>query len=605
MDTQDSRQHDADGGQTPVLDINGLSIRFGDDASVPGVVRQASMQLASGEIHGLVGESGSGKTMLARAILDLLPPGARVTEGSIRFQGQELRGLPAAQMRTLRGSRIGMVFQEPMMSLNPALKIGQQMAEGMRLHSGLDEAGIRQRGIEMLERVRMPDPAACLKRYPHEFSGGMRQRIMLASVLMARPALLLADEPTTALDVLIQKEVLEIMLEVVRDLGTAVLLITHDLGLVAKYAQRVTVLKRGDVVEQGDVAEKMSRPQHAYTRQLLAALPRRSDSEAQTANADTAEPMVSVRDLQVTFSKHSILPWVASQHVRAVNGVSFDIYPGETLAVVGESGSGKTTLGRAVLQLVDKNAGTITVDGKDIDSLRGKAVRQLRRDMQIIFQDPYSSLDPRKRIGQTVGEGLRLIPELSQAERQQRVDETLTAVGMDPGWARRFPHELSGGQRQRIGIARAIITHPRLVVADEAVSALDLTVQAQVLSLLKDLQARFGFSYLFIAHDLGVVEQIADRIMVMYRGQVVELASRDALFDQPRHPYTCSLLNAVPELSGDEQQGYRLLQNNYTAPAPPDGLQEDLRYRGDNAHRPRLLEVADGHYAAFSQSASN
>jgi peptide/nickel transport system ATP-binding protein len=593
----------ADPGTSTVLRIRDLSIRFGNTAVAPTVVNRASLELRNGEIHGLVGESGSGKTLIARSILDLLPPGARIVDGSIVFKERELRDLPDGEIRALRGGEIGMVFQEPMMSLNPALKIGRQMAEAMRLHSSLDEAAIRSNSIDMLERVRMPDPAGCLARYPHEFSGGMRQRIMLASVLMVRPALLLADEPTTALDVLIQKEVLEIMLEVVRDLGTAVLLITHDLGLVAKYAQHVTVLEKGVVVERGTVREKLSRPEHPYTRQLLASLPRRTDESA-GERVPLVRPIVEVRDLQVTFSKRSFLPWKTPTEVRAVDGVSFNIYPGETVAVVGESGSGKTTLGRAILRLVRKTGGKVIVDGRDTDELKGRAARALRRDMQIVFQDPYSSLDPRKRIGQIVGEGLRLIPELDNKERRARVEQILQEVGIDTGWLQRFPHELSGGQRQRIGIARAIITHPRLVVADEAVSALDLTVQAQVLKLLKKLQARFNFSYLFIAHDLGVVEQIADRILVMFRGQVVEIASRNDIFDHPRHPYTCSLLNAVAELGGDAEQGYHLVQKEFAAPPPPAGLIEDLRYRGIAQARAELFEIGDGHFAAFSTPAA-
>jgi peptide/nickel transport system ATP-binding protein len=584
-----------------MLSVDDLSIAFGSGPDASVVVDRASMQLRSGEIHGLVGESGSGKTMIARSILDLLPPDARITGGSIRFKGRELRALGGPAMRALRGSEIGMVFQEPMMSLNPALKIGRQMAEAMRLHTERDESEIRLQSIEMLERVRMPDPARCLERYPHEFSGGMRQRIMLASVLMLRPALLLADEPTTALDVLIQKDVLEIMLEVVRDLQTAVLLITHDLGLVAKYAQQVTVLQRGQVVEHGAVADVLAFPQHAYTGQLLAALPRRSGGTAEDSPAvESSRPLVEVENLEVVFSRPSILPWVRKQPVRAVDGVNFTIQPRETLAVVGESGSGKTTLGRAILKLVDKSGGEIRVDGRDIHALGSAATRRLRRDLQIIFQDPYSSLDPRKRIGQIVGEGLRLLPDLTGQERTERVHQMLEAVGIDPGWSQRFPHELSGGQRQRIGIARAIVTRPRLVVADEAVSALDLTVQAQVLALLQDLQTHFGFSYLFIAHDLGVVEQIADRILVMYRGQVVEIGRRDDIFDHPRHPYTCSLLNAVPELGGDAGSGYRLIQHAVACPSPPAGWADDQRYRGKADARPQLVEVGPGHFAAFS-----
>jgi peptide/nickel transport system ATP-binding protein len=421
---------------------------------------------------------------------------------------------------------------------------------------------------------------------------------------MIRPALLLADEPTTALDVLIQKEVLEIMLEVVRDLGTAVLLITHDLGLVAKYSQKVTVLEKGVVVEQGTVADKLSRPTHPYTRKLLAALPRRDKHEAARLPVNAVEPLVEVRDLEVTFATRSFLPWRKTKEVRAVDGVSFDIRPRETVAVVGESGSGKTTLGRAILGLIDRTAGRVLVEGRDSDGLDRRAARELHRKLQIVFQDPYSSLDPRKRIGQIVGEGLRLIPGMGKTERREKVASILADVGIDPAWAERFPHELSGGQRQRIGIARAIVSNPRLVVADEAVSALDLTVQAQILKLFKSLQSRFDFSYLFIAHDLGVVEEIADRIIVMFRGRIVEMAGRDQIFDRPRHPYTCSLLNAVAELSGDAEGGYRLTQREFRAPHPPQGLTEDRRYLGEAGAKVTLVEVAEGHLAAFSAAES-
>lgn len=583
-----------------MLQVQDLVIRFPRAEGKPTVVDQAGLAIRSGEIHGLVGESGSGKTLLARAILDLLPPGAVVEAGSIRFQGLELVGLPACDLRALRGARIGMVFQEPMMSLNPALRVGHQMMEAMRLHLDLDETAIRARAVEMLERVRMPDPARCLAAYPHEFSGGMRQRIMLASVLMLRPALLIADEPTTALDVLIQKEVLEIMVEIVRELGTAVLLITHDLGLVASYASNVTVLERGRVVENGEVKQVLARPTHPYTCRLLEALPRRSVKCAEPGQSRA--PLVEVDNLKVYFSKRSILPWRKAKHVRAVDGVSFRIHRNETLAVVGESGSGKTTLGRALLGLVPRIAGDVLFEDQPIDGMDSRARRAAQRRSQIVFQDPYSSLDPRKRIGQIVGEGLRHDPSLDGKARRERVVQTLADVGIDPDWCRRYPHELSGGQRQRVGIARAIIMRPQLVVADEAVSALDLTVQAQVLKLLKDLQHRIKFSYLFISHDLGVVEQVADRILVMYRGLIVEMGSRDDIFDRPRHPYTCALLGAVSELVADPVEGYRLQQRQFVRGETPEGWVEDRQYGGDQNASVRLVQVGKEHFVACSPS---
>lgn len=584
----------------PVLDIDRVSIGFG--ANDANIVNAATLAIGRGEIRGLVGESGSGKTMLARAVLGLLPPGARVRSGAIRFRENDLLTLDAGELRRLRGAAIGMVFQEPMMSLNPSLRIGDQMAEAVLLHTGASRPAVRRQCIEMLERVRMPNPDRCLNAFPHEFSGGMRQRIMLASVLLLRPALLLADEPTTALDVLIQKEILEIMVEIVQELGTAVLLITHDLGLVASYADRVSVMQHGNIVEQGSVEQTLMSPRHAYTRRLLDALPRRDRQTATTASVAATPAIVEVRDLHVTFSKPRWIPFTKSTAVRAVDGITFDIQRNETLAIVGESGSGKTTLGRAILRLVDAASGSVVADGVDLFELKRKAQRDLRRRMQIVFQDPYSSLDPRMRIGRIVGEGLRLVPGLSRRQRTARIARTLEDVGIEPSWADRFPHQLSGGQRQRVAIARAIITDPMLVVADEAVSALDLTVQAQVLTLLKDLQQRIGFSYLFISHDLGVVEQVADRIIVMYRGRIVEMGSRDDVFDRPHHPYTCALLNAVPELTGDTTAGFRLVVRSASPPPAPRGYTDDLRHRGEGKSGPlELVPISATHCAAYQR----
>jgi len=585
------------GAEQPVLAVENLSVGFPRMASSPTVVSGATLSIAPGEIHGLVGESGSGKTMIARAVLDLLPPGAEVTGGDVRFEGRSLKALRRSELRSLRGPRIGMIFQEPMMSLNPAIKIGRQMAECLQQHTDLSREEIYDRCVDMLERVRMPDPPALLTRYPHEFSGGMRQRIMLASVLMMRPALLLADEPTTALDVLIQQEVLEIMLEIVREIGTAVLLITHDLGLVAKYAHRATVLRQGAVVEQKSVASLLRSPSQDYTRGLLASLPGHPTEQEE---GEDKQVLLEVRDLRVTFSRRSILPWRKPSELNAVDGVSFEIRSPETVAVVGESGSGKTTLGRAILKLVARREGRVLYRGRDIHELHGREERALRRELQVVFQDPYSSLDPRKRVGQIVGEGLRLIPDLTRKERRSRVAKTLEQVGIPRAWTDRYPHELSGGQRQRVGIARAIITRPRLIVADEAVSALDLTVQAQILGLFERLQNEMGFSYLFITHDLGVVEQLADRVLVMFRGQIVESGRRDDIFNRPQHPYTCALLNAVPELAGDTDTGYRLRERGHSPAPPPADLQPDRRHEGRMVELPlRMIQVGADHIVAF------
>lgn len=583
-----------------ILDIDKVSIHF--PATGDGdVVHGASLTIARSEICGLVGESGSGKTLLARSVLGLLPPGAYLRSGSIRFRGRDLLSLDTAGLRRLRGASIGMVFQEPMMSLNPALRVGDQMAEAMLLHTDSDRRAARRQSIEMLERVRMPNPERCLNAYPHEFSGGMRQRIMLASVLMLRPALLLADEPTTALDVLIQKEILEIMVEIVEDLGTAVLLITHDLGLVATYAHNVSVMRHGAVVEQGSVDRILMNPRHDYTRTLLSALPRRDRDASATSDTTGDSAIVEIRDLSVTFSRRRWLPLTKGIEVHAVDGLSFNIHRNETLAVVGESGSGKTTLGRAILRLVQATSGSVAIEGQNLAGLKGQAERDVRRRIQIVFQDPYSSLDPRMRIGRIIGEGLRHVPGLNARQRAAKVAGTLHDVGIDPGWADRYPHQLSGGQRQRVAIARAIISDPMLVIADEAVSALDLTVQAQVLELLKNLQQRIGFSYLFISHDLGVVEQVADRIIVLYRGRIVEAGSRDDVFDTPRHPYTCALLNAVPDLAGDVDRGFRLATRNVRVPPPPAGFAYDERHHNadTDGRLEELVAVSPTHRVAY------
>jgi peptide/nickel transport system ATP-binding protein len=519
------------------------------------LVEGASLTIAQGEVHAVVGESGSGKTLLARSVLRLLPPAIHAT-GRILLDGRDLLGLAPEKLRRIRGKSIGMVFQEPMVSLNPSLRIGEQMAEALRIHTGADEAEIRRRSIEMLERIRMREPAQALRAYPHEFSGGMRQRIMLASVMLMKPRLLIADEPTTALDALIQREVLDLMVEITRDLGTAVLLITHDLGLVGSYAGSVTVMQKGRIVEQGDAGQVFAYPKEPYTRALLGALPkaRCGDEPAE------ATPLLQVSDLSVNYPAKGKWPWSRPAPLRAVESVSFEVAAGETLAVVGESGSGKTTLGRALLRLKEPHSGKVLFGGEDVLAARGAELRRLRRDMQIIFQDPASSLDPRMRVGAIVAEGLRHALELDEAARRARLLETLEEIGLGKDFERRFPHELSGGQRQRVSIGRAIIMRPKLIVADEPVSALDVTIQAQILKLLKSLQAAHGFAYVFISHDLGVVEHMADRVVVMYRGRIVEAGPREQVFARPRHSYTRKLLAASPRIAGDLETGYHVLR---------------------------------------------
>ena len=516
------------------------------------VVDGVSFDVDKSEVVAVVGESGSGKTMAARSILRLLPPGLTHTGGRIWFNGQDLATLQPEALRHIRGAQIGMVFQEPMVSLNPALTIGAQMAEGLRLHEKVSADEIRERSLAMLKRIQIADPERCFAAYPHEFSGGMRQRIMLASVMLLRPKLLIADEPTTALDTLTQREVLDLMVELTRDFGTSVLLITHNLGLVARYAQRAVVLQRGKVVEAGSSSQILTSPREAYTRQLIDALPRRG---AEPLQEKTGQPVIAVRDLSVTYPGRKRF-FGRRPDVHAVDGVSLEVHPGELVAVVGGSGSGKTTLGRAIMQLTKPSGGVIHFRGQDVLAGGREARYRFRLACQMVFQDPYSSLDPRMRVGEIVGEPLRHSPELSPLQKRSRVDATLDEVGL-AGFDRRYPHELSGGQRQRIAIARAIVRNPAFVVADEPVSALDMTIQKQVLELFKALQEQHGFACLFISHDLAAVEQIADRVVVMQHGKIVEIGDRDQIFDRPQHPYTRMLLEAAPILPNGSSQAVK------------------------------------------------
>jgi peptide/nickel transport system ATP-binding protein len=522
---------------TPVLQVEGLTVVAGRREVLHGL----SFALAPGEIVALVGESGSGKTAAARAVIGLLPPGLRVTGGTARLDGEDLLRAPSARLCALRGPGLGMVFQEPMTSLNPALTIGRQVEEGLARH-GMGDAPARRAAIlAMLERIGIADPVRCLRAYPHEFSGGMRQRIMLASVMLLRPRLLIADEPTTALDTLVQAEVLELMVGLARDGGTAVLLITHNLGLVARHAARAVVMQAGRAVEEGPAAALLAAPRHPCTRALVDALPRRAP--ARPAPPPLA-PLIAAEGAVVRFGARGVF---GGHAVTAVAGVDLAVHPGEAVALVGGSGSGKTTLGRAMLRLVDLAAGRIRFRGAEVTRLRGPALLPFRLACQVVFQDPYSSLDPRMRVGAIVAEPLRLGPPVTAGERARRVAAMLEEVGLG-GLEARFPHELSGGQRQRVAIARALVREPAFLLADEPVSALDMTVQKAVLGLLRRLQRERGFACLFVSHDLSAVEEVADRVVVMQDGRVVEEGTRDAVFDAPRHDYTRRLLAAAPRL---------------------------------------------------------
>jgi peptide/nickel transport system ATP-binding protein len=536
---------------TELLRVEGLQLEVA--RSGLEVVKTVSFSVAPGEIVGIVGESGSGKTLAARAIMGLEPPAIRRTAGEIRFEGRDVTKLSPKELRNLRGARIGMVFQEPMTSLNPSMAIGQQLDEGLALHRNLTPDERRKLVLDMLTRVGIRDPEGALTSYPHQFSGGMRQRIMLASVMLLKPALLVADEPTTALDALVQRDVMELMVELIRARGTAVLMISHDLSMVARYTDRIIVMCKGEIVEEGTTQDLLRQPKHPYTRKLLAAMPHRLPSRY---IPDTGTPIVEVRNLVIEYKgRQGFFRNEAGK--RALHGIDLSIKPREVVAVVGGSGSGKTTLGRAIAGLLQPTGGEILYRGRSI--ARGsKGWTDYRLNCQMVFQDPYSSLDPRMTIGALIGEALRHAPNMSRREKAERVREVLVEVGLGDSYADRYPHELSGGQRQRVAIARAVVRRPAFVIADEPVSALDVTVRAQVLDLFAELQERHGFSCLFISHDLGVVEQVADRVIVMQDGRVVEEGDRDTIFDRPRDPYTRRLLSAIPALETTSDGGVRL-----------------------------------------------
>jgi peptide/nickel transport system ATP-binding protein len=510
----------------PILSLDGLTLAA---ARVGNIVADVRLGIAPGQIFALVGESGSGKSIGHVA-------------GTITFRGEDLFALSDERMRAIRGRHVGMIFQEPMVSLNPAMTVGRQMMEGLKLHYKLSHAEARQRCLDMLARIRIDDPERCFEAYPHEYSGGMRQRIMIASVMLLRPALLIADEPTTALDTLVQKDVLDLMVELCRDAGTSVLLISHDLALVSRYADELAVMQNGRIVETGAPQAVLKTPRHDYTRRLIASLPKRSDREVLSRDKG---PFFDIRNLTVDFAGRQRLFRSATRAKRAVSGVSLTINRGEILALVGTSGSGKTTLGRAIAGLVKPTSGDISFRGVKLADAPADLRRDYRLNCQVIFQDPFSSLDPRMRVEAILAEPLKVIG-IAAAERHARVAQMLTDIGLDDGFARRLPHELSGGQRQRIAIGRAIIRRPALVIADEPISALDMTVQKQILDLLRRLQRTYEFACLLISHDLAAVASIAERVLVMNAGQIVEEGPLEQVFDNPQHPFTRKLLAASP-----------------------------------------------------------
>ena len=530
----------------PLLSLRDLSVTFAVPGGAVEAVKGVSFDLDRGETLALVGESGSGKSVTALSILQLLPyPLASHGAGSsIAFDGKELVGAPERVMRDIRGNRIAMVFQEPMTSLNPLHSIEKQIAETLLLHKHMTAAAARARVVELLRLVGLGDAERRLDAYPHQLSGGQRQRVMIAMALANEPDILIADEPTTALDVTIQAQILKLLKELQARFGMALLLITHDLGIVRKMAETVLVMTKGEVVEAGRTREVFDRPQHAYTRHLLAAEPKGAPPVAD----DAAPVLVEAHDLKVWFPIRSGLLRRVTGHVKAVDGVDFRLPRGETLGVVGESGSGKTTLGLALLRLIGSD-GAISFDGRRLDGIGERAMRPLRREMQIMFQDPFSSLSPRLSVAQIVEEGLKVHRiGRTAAERRALIEQALLEVGLDPDSAERYPHEFSGGQRQRIAVARAMVLKPRFVVLDEPTSALDMSVQAQVVDLLRDLQRRYRLSYLFISHDLRVVRAMAHHVLVMKDGKIVEAGPADRLFERPQHPYTRALMAAAFDL---------------------------------------------------------
>ncbi|WP_304620844.1 ABC transporter ATP-binding protein [Paracoccus sediminilitoris] len=527
-----------------LLSVTDLTIALPKGADRPHAVKDVSFDLNHGEMLCIVGESGSGKSMSANAVMGLLAEGLSVARGSITFDGQDLVQLSEAQMRTLRGRRIGMIFQEPLTALNPLMPVGRQIEEVFEAHGMLTPAARRDRVIDLLTEVGLPDPAASARAYPFQMSGGQRQRVVIAIALALEPAILIADEPTTALDVTTQAQILRLLDDLRRRHDMGVVFITHDLGVVADIADRVLVMQSGVIVEQGAASDVLLRPQHPYTQALLDAIPQLKGM-TDDAPVPTAAPLLQVKGLHKQFRSGG--GWLGGKPrvVTALDGISFDLQAGETIGIVGESGSGKSTLGRAIVRLQDVDRGQVLLNGRDMAALRGEALRHDRKRVQMIFQDPYSSLPPRQSIGKTLTEG-QVAHGTPIAQARDRAAALLDRVGLDAGSMSRFPHEFSGGQRQRIGIARALVLDPELIVADEAVSALDVSVQAQVLDLLAGLKRDLNLSMLFITHDLRVAGQICDRLIVMQKGRIVETGDAARILNMPSSDYARGLLAALP-----------------------------------------------------------
>ncbi|WP_075657571.1 ABC transporter ATP-binding protein [Pseudochrobactrum sp. B5] len=595
----------------PVLRVQNLTTSFlGEDGWRP-VVKNISFDVGAGETVALVGESGSGKSVTSLSVMRLLQPDTSRIEGNILLAGKDILQLSEQEMQKIRGNDVAMIFQEPMTSLNPLYTVGDQICEALLCHRNMSKAEAKAEALRLMEKVRIPSAASRFNEYPHRFSGGMRQRVMIAMALVTRPKLLIADEPTTALDVTIQGQILDLIKTLQEEEGTSVLFITHDMGVVAEIADRTVVMYHGDAVETGDTTTIFRDAKHPYTRALLSAVPALGSMtgrarplrfpvvdirtgtalppvEAADTVAQDVPPVLDVKGLTTRFTIHSGLFGKLAGRVHAVENVSFSLQPGETLSLVGESGCGKSTTGRSIMRLIEPQSGSVMVNGQDVMAMAGHELQGLRRTMQMIFQDPYASLNPRMRVGASIAEPFLEHKLGTKHQARERVADLLERVGLKADMASRFPHEFSGGQRQRICIARALALDPKLIVADESVSALDVSIKAQVINLLLDLQSSLNLSFLFISHDMAVVERLSHRVAVMYLGEIVEIGPRAAVFENPQHPYTKKLMAAVP-VPDPARRGMRRGQI-------ADELHSPVRAPDYVPVERQMREVSEGHF---------
>ncbi|CAN7685270.1 ABC transporter ATP-binding protein [Rhizobium sp. LjRoot258] len=593
----------------PVLSVQNLTTSFLVDGDWKPVVRDVSFSVAPGETVAIVGESGSGKSVTSLSIMRLLQPDTSRIEGKIMLGGRNLLSLAEAEMRKVRGNDVSMIFQEPMTSLNPLFTIGDQISEALLCHTAMSKAKAKAETIRLLEKVRIPSAAARFDEYPHRFSGGMRQRVMIAMALASKPKLLIADEPTTALDVTIQGQILDLIKMLQDEEGTSVLFITHDMGVVAEIADRTVVMYRGEQVETGATGDIFHRGKHPYTRALLSAVPvlgsmqgyerplrfpvvniATGEADTQVEVPDTVakhRPILEVKGLTKRFDIHSGLFGRLSGRVHAVENVSFDLFAGETLSLVGESGCGKSTTGRAIMRLIEPNSGAVIVEGRDMLALDKQEMRNMRKSVQMIFQDPFASLNPRMTVGRAIAEPYLEHRMGTAKDAKDVVADMLVKVGLTPDMASRYPHEFSGGQRQRVCIARALALQPKVIVADESVSALDVSIKAQVINLMLDLQQSLDLAFLFISHDMAVVERVSHRVAVMYLGEIVEIGPRVAVFGNPQHEYTKKLMAAVPVPDPDRRRQKRM--------AATEELKSPIRPVEYEAGRRQYRAVSPGH----------